>query len=105
MVAAPLGGFLTLDDGDSKIDITNIITAARWIGGIKDAVEDEIQRIELCAQFQPTLLISDKGRQSGTARLSPLAHATHLATGGNISPDLARFALGRWRRTALEQQG
>lgn len=87
-VAAPSGGFLTFDDGESGIDITNIVTAARRIGGINDAVEDEIQRIELRVQYQPTLLIPDEGasmrsgQSAGGAKICTTARGAELICAG-----------------------
>ena len=46
-VIAPPLDFFALDDGESGIDVTDVVTALGWIGRIEHAIEDEIEGIKL----------------------------------------------------------
>ncbi len=62
-IAAPFCRFLALDDGEGRIDVTDIVTALRCVGGVEQPVDDEIERIGLGAKVEAAVFVPDEGRQ------------------------------------------
>ena len=69
VLAQKIAPIVALDDRKGGEDVTYVVAALGRVGRIEDAVEDEIERIELGAELEAAVFVPDEGRKDFASRI------------------------------------
>ena len=61
-IGVPGGALLAFDDRESRVDVDDVIAAARAVGWVEQALEMEVDGVELRPEAQAAFVVPWEGR-------------------------------------------